>query len=57
VQPASRGQGIAGLLLDALHEYAGTVGYEWLYLDSKDDLAAAIRFRRSAQAEGSVVRG
>jgi GNAT superfamily N-acetyltransferase len=44
VQPASRGLGIAGLLLDALHEYARTAGYEWLYLDSKDDLAAAIRF-------------
>jgi GNAT superfamily N-acetyltransferase len=44
VQPASRGQGIAGLLLDAVHEYARTAGYEWLYLDSKDDLAAAIHF-------------
>jgi GNAT superfamily N-acetyltransferase len=44
VQPASRGRGIAGLLLDALHEYAGTAGYEWLYLDSKDDLETAIRF-------------
>jgi len=42
VQPASRGQGIAGLLLDALHEYAGTAGYQWLYLDSKDDLAALL---------------
>src|SRR5579863_3516978 len=44
VQPASRGQGIAGLLLDALHEYAGTAGYEWLDLDSKDDLDTALRF-------------
>ena len=44
LQPASRGLGIAGLLLDALHEYARTVGYEWLYLDSKDDLETAIRF-------------
>ena len=44
VQPASRGQGIAGLLLDALHDYARTAGYEWLYLDSKDDLKTAIRF-------------
>ncbi len=44
VRPASRGKGIAGLLLDALHEHARTVGYEWLYLDSKDDLADAIRF-------------
>jgi GNAT superfamily N-acetyltransferase len=44
VQPACRGQGIAGLLLDALHEYARNAGYQWLYLDSKDDLAAAIHF-------------
>src|SRR5580698_3997162 len=44
VQPASRGQGIAGLLLDTLHSYAITAGYEWLYLDSKDDLKTAIRF-------------
>jgi GNAT superfamily N-acetyltransferase len=44
VQPASRGRGIAGLLLDALHDYARTAGYEWLYLDSKDDLKTAIRF-------------
>src|SRR5258708_25015732 len=29
VQPASRGQGIAGLLLAAVHEYARAVGYEW----------------------------
>src|SRR4051794_30864526 len=32
VQPAWRGQGIAGLLLDALHEYAAAFGYKWLYL-------------------------
>jgi GNAT superfamily N-acetyltransferase len=38
VQPAWRGRGIAGQLLDALH------GYVWLYLDSKDDLETAIRF-------------
>jgi GNAT superfamily N-acetyltransferase len=44
VQPVSRGRGIAGLLLDALHEYAREVGYKWLYLDSKDDLETALRF-------------
>jgi len=43
VKPKARGQGIARLLLDAL-QYAGAAGYEWLYLDSKDDLAAAIAF-------------
>jgi GNAT superfamily N-acetyltransferase len=47
VQPASRGRGIAGLLLDALDEYARGVGYEWLYLDSKDDLETALRFYES----------
>lgn len=44
VKPTARGQGIAGLLLDALHEFARAAGYEWLYLDTKDDLADAIRF-------------
>jgi GNAT superfamily N-acetyltransferase len=44
VQPGSRRQGIAELLLDALDEYAREVGYEWLYLDSKDDLETALRF-------------
>jgi GNAT superfamily N-acetyltransferase len=44
VQPAARGAGIAGLLLDALEDDAKAFGYRWLYLDSKDDLEAAIRF-------------
>lgn len=44
VQPASRGQGIADKLLDKLHSHAEGLGYNWLYLDSKDDLQAAIRF-------------
>jgi GNAT superfamily N-acetyltransferase len=44
VRPEARGQGVAGLLLDALHEYARAEGYEWLYLDTKDDLAVAIQF-------------
>jgi ribosomal protein S18 acetylase RimI-like enzyme len=44
VRPEARGQGVAGLLLNDLHVYAQAEGYEWLYLDSKDDLAAAIRF-------------
>ncbi len=44
VQPASRGRGVAGKLLDALHEYARSDGYKWLYLDSKDDLEAAVHF-------------
>ena len=46
VKPSARGRGIAGLLLDALHEYAQRAGYATLYLDSKDDLRDAIRFYR-----------
>jgi GNAT superfamily N-acetyltransferase len=44
VRPLWRGKGIADKLLDSLHEYAASVGYRWLYLDSKDDLDVAIRF-------------
>jgi GNAT superfamily N-acetyltransferase len=44
VQPESRSLGIASLLLDALHQYAVSSGYEWLYLDSKDDLKVALAF-------------
>jgi len=31
-------------LLVALEQYAEASSYEWLYLDSKDDLKAALRF-------------
>lgn len=45
VKPAYRKQGLAERLLDALEEFAvKTAGYEWLYLDTKDDLLTAIRF-------------
>jgi GNAT superfamily N-acetyltransferase len=47
VKPPVRGRGIAGLLLDALHEYARRAGYTTLYLDSKDDLTDALRFYRN----------
>ena len=30
--------------MDALEEYAVNIGYGWVYLDSKDDLRAALRF-------------
>jgi GNAT superfamily N-acetyltransferase len=46
VQPEWRGRGIAEALLQALTAYAQTRGCQWLYLDSKDDLEAAIRFYR-----------
>ena len=44
VKPAYRGQGIAERLLEALEAFARASGYEAIYLDSKDDLKAALRF-------------
>jgi ribosomal protein S18 acetylase RimI-like enzyme len=44
VRPEFRGSGAALALLVALEQYAEASGYEWLYLDSKDDLKAALRF-------------
>jgi ribosomal protein S18 acetylase RimI-like enzyme len=44
VRPQFRGAGAAAALLEALERYAGECGYRWLYLDSKDDLQAAVRF-------------
>ncbi|MBV8214500.1 MAG: GNAT family N-acetyltransferase [Verrucomicrobia bacterium] len=45
VKPAYRRQGLAEGLLLAVEEFAAKVaGFEWLYLDSKDDLVNAIRF-------------
>lgn len=45
VKAAHRRQGLAERLLNALEEFAVKIaGYEWLYLDTKDDLLTAIRF-------------
>lgn len=44
VKPESRGRQIAEGLLEALERYAVEAGYRALYLDTKDDLIAAIRF-------------
>jgi len=44
VKPESRGREIADGLLKALERYAVEAGYSALYLDTKDDLVAAIRF-------------
>lgn len=44
VRPGFRCAGAATALLSALERYAAEYGYRWLYLDSKDDLQAAIRF-------------
>jgi ribosomal protein S18 acetylase RimI-like enzyme len=44
VRAAFRGAGVAGALMDALEAHAREAGYDAVYLDSKDDLATAIRF-------------
>lgn len=44
VRPECRGMGVARALLQALEEEARRQGMQWLYLDSKDDLEAAIAF-------------
>jgi GNAT superfamily N-acetyltransferase len=44
VRAAHRKRGLADRLLRTLEQYAIQVGYEWLYLDTKDDLENAIRF-------------
>lgn len=44
VLPSTRGQRVAERLLAELEAYAATSGYDWIYLDSKDDLLAAIKF-------------
>jgi putative acetyltransferase len=44
VRPSYRRQGLADRLLEALEQYAAELSYEWLYLDTKDDLDSAIRF-------------
>ena len=44
VRASHRKRGLADRLLRTLEQHAIKVGYEWLYLDSKDDLANAIRF-------------
>jgi GNAT superfamily N-acetyltransferase len=44
VKPAFRRHGIAHALMQALERDARKAGTEWLYLDTKDDLNAAIRF-------------
>jgi GNAT superfamily N-acetyltransferase len=44
VKPEYRGRAIAERLLEALEAYAREWGYGAIYLDSKDDLKAALRF-------------
>jgi GNAT superfamily N-acetyltransferase len=44
VKPEYRGRGIAAALHDALQSYATNSGCRWLYLDTSDNMASAIRF-------------
>lgn len=44
VRPSLRGHGLAHRLLDALETFAAERGYTEVFLDTKDDLQAAIRF-------------
>jgi GNAT superfamily N-acetyltransferase len=46
VQPAARGHHIADRLLDAQEDFARSAGLQWIYLDSYDDLKAAIALYR-----------
>jgi DNA-binding MarR family transcriptional regulator/GNAT superfamily N-acetyltransferase len=46
VRAAARGQGIADALMSELESYARTLGLKWIYLDSKDDLPAALALYR-----------
>jgi putative acetyltransferase len=42
VRPSHRGMLVADALLDALEAYAASQGYRSVYLDTKDDLLAAV---------------
>jgi ribosomal protein S18 acetylase RimI-like enzyme len=46
VRASHRKRGLADRLLRALEQHAIQGGYDWLYLDTKDDLENAIRFYR-----------
>lgn len=47
VRPDSRGQGMAAALMDAVESYAVSEGLRWIYLDTYDDLKAAIKLYQS----------
>lgn len=44
VKPEHRGLGIAKALYESLERYARERGYEWLYLDTTDEMLAAQQF-------------
>jgi GNAT superfamily N-acetyltransferase len=51
VRAAFRGQRVARALMQAAEDHARREGIEWLYLDTKDDLHAAIHFYLSTGYE------
>lgn len=51
VRPAFRGQRVAHALMQAAEQHARENGLHWLYLDTKDDLHAAIHFYESTGYE------
>jgi len=51
VRPAYRGMRLAHGLMQAVEEHARREGFQWLYLDTKDDLQVAIRFYLSTGYE------
>jgi GNAT superfamily N-acetyltransferase len=44
VRPEARGQGVARQLLESAEGFAIAAGYQWIYLDTADDMKAAARF-------------
>src|SRR5262249_6569222 len=46
VRPEARGKGLADALLDAQEAFARSKGLKWIYLDSFDDLKAAVALYR-----------
>ncbi len=52
VEPRFRSQGLATSLMDEIETAARAAGLAWVYLDSKDDFAAAIKmYRRRGYSE------
>ncbi|GAC1621089.1 MAG: GNAT family N-acetyltransferase [Candidatus Acidiferrum sp.] len=52
VHDAHRGHGIAHALHSTLQSYAEQFGYKWLYLDTTNEMTAAIRFYKAQGYEG-----
>ena len=46
VRSEFRGRGLAKVLMDTLEAFAARLGLDWVHLDSKDDLEAAIELYR-----------